>query len=98
MVSQPVAQVIRVIPTIRDDGCAFANNWRKALFCMGYIRFVAAGNRDADGPARLVTHQMQLAIQPAFGQPYRPPVAGVFLTPFAAILWVLTCVASIMRV
>jgi len=64
---------------------------------MRYIGFIVAGNRDTDRPARPVTNQMQLTIQPAFGQPYRPPVTGVFFTPFAAIRWVLTCVASTAR-
>jgi len=70
----------------------------KTLFCMGYIRRIASGNRDTNGVAPAVTDPMQFGIQPAFGQPYRPPVAAALLTPLAAIRWVLTWVASIIGV
>ena len=96
--SQPVAQVIRVVPPIGDDCCAFANNRLKALFGMRYIGLVASRKRDAQRPATSVTNQMQLAVQPALCMADCPPVTGVFFTPLAAIRWVLTWVASIIRV
>jgi len=96
--SQPVTQVVCVIPTIRDDGCPFPDNRFKALSGMGNIGLVPAGNGDANRPASTIADQVQLAVQPAFRAPDRPPAAGVFFTPFAAIRWVLTWVASIISV
>ena len=90
--------MIRIISAVGNDSRTFANDRFKALFCMGYIGFIPAGYGDPDRLARPVTHQMQLRIQPAFGQPDGAPFASVFFTPFAAIRWVLTWVASSMSV
>jgi len=71
--------VVCVISPVGDDGRAFAQNRGKALFCMGYISFIATGNSDPNWPANSVTNQMQLGIQTAFRSSYCTSVAGVFL-------------------
>ncbi len=95
---QPVTQMIGVITTVRDNCAAFADIGLKALAGMRNIRPVARCQAQMDRAATAITDQMQLRIQPAFGFANAAPVAGVFLTPFAAIRWVLTWLASIMSV
>jgi len=76
--SQPVTQRICIISTIRKHHGAFRYNWLKALFRTGYIGFFATRNGDPDRPANAIADQMQLAVQPTFGQPDDTPRAGVF--------------------
>ena len=91
-------QVVRIIAAIRDDGCSFADIWFKALASLRNIGPVTCGEAETNGFAAPITDQMQLAVQPAFCLTNGPPAPFVFLTPFAAVRWVLLWLASIMRV
>ena len=95
---QPLAQVVRVIPAICDDGVTLTDMAIKALTCLGNVGAVARGDVQTDRPARPVADQMQLRVQPASGASDRPPGAGVFLTPPAAMRWALMWLASIISV
>ena len=54
--------MIRIIPSICNDGCSFLNDWCKALFCMGYISLITTGDSDPDWPANAIADQMKLAV------------------------------------
>ena len=86
---QLFAQVIGVVSLIRDDGAAFSNISLKTLFCMRYIRAVARSQCQMHGASTTIADQMQFAVQPAFDLADSAPVRCVFLTPLAAIRWVL---------
>ena len=87
---QPLAQVIGVVSPVGDDGGTLTDMTFKALTCLGNLSPIARGDVQTDRLARPVADQMQLRVQPASGASDRPPVAGVFLTPPAAMRWVLT--------
>ncbi len=95
---QPLAQVIGVVSPVGDDGGTLTDMTFKALTRLGNLSPIARGDVQTDRLARPVTDQMQLRVQPAFCPPDRPPVAGVFLIPPAAIRWALMWLASIISV
>lgn len=97
-VVQPVAQVDCVISPVRDDGGSLADIPFKALTCLRNIGSIARRQMQMDRAAMPVADQMKLAVQPALGLADGPPTAFVFLTPFAAMRWVLMWLASIIRV
>ncbi len=95
---QPLAQVVRVIPAICDDGGTLTDMTFKALTRLGNLSPIARGDVQTDRLARPIADQVQLRVQPAFRPPDCPSVAGVFLIPPAAIRWALIWLASIIRV
>ena len=95
---QPVAQVVCIISSVCDDGASFGDIRLKALAGLGNISPIACRQMQVDGAACAVADQMKLAVQPAFCLADIPPLAGVFLTPLAAMRWVLTWLASIISV
>lgn len=96
--SEPIAQVICVMATVCNDCASFGDIWLKALTRMRNIGSVACCQMQMNRASSPITNQMQLRIQSAFGFVDAAPVAVVFLTPLAAIRWVLTWLASIMSV
>ena len=75
---QPVAQVICVISAIGNDRAAFDHIGRKALICLCDIGPVASRQVKVNRPARAVTHQVRLRVQPASGLADGAAVADVF--------------------
>lgn len=94
----PVAQVICVVSTICDDSAAFLHIRFKALTCLRNIGAVACREMQVNRAPLTVADKVQLAVQPAFCAADGPPAALFFLTPLAAIRWVLTWLASIISV
>ena len=97
-VHKPVAQMVRVVSAVGNDGGAFADIGGKALPGLGDIRSVSRRQVQVNRATLTVAHQMQFRVQPAFGLADLPAVAFVFLTPLAAMRWVLTGLASIISV
>jgi len=95
---QPVAQVIGVIATVRDNGAPFRDIWFKALARLGNIGSVSRCQPQVNRATAAIADQMQFAVQPAFGLADAPSARRVFLTPLAAIRWALTWLASIISV
>ena len=95
---KPVAQMICVIATICDDSASFLHIRFKALTCLCNISPVTCREMQVNRAPLTVADKVQLAVQPAFCAADGPPAAVVFLTPLAAIRWVLTWLASIISV
>ena len=88
--AQPIAQMIGVVSTISNDGAALVHVALKALARLRNIRPIARRQPQMNRVSRPIADQVQLRIQTAFGFADAAPVAFVFLTPLAAIRWVLT--------
>ncbi len=91
------ARSVGVVSTVGDDSASLDDIWRKALSCLCNIGAVACCQTQANRPARAITDQMRFRVQTTLGLADSAPAGGVFLTPLAAIRWVLTWLASIIR-
>lgn len=92
---QPVAQVVRVVAAVGNDGYPSCGIRLKALTGLRNIGPVACRHVQVNRAAMTIADQMQLAVQPAFRSPDRPVATTPFCAPFAAIRWALTWLASI---
>ncbi len=95
---EPVAQVVCIISSVCNDGASFGDIRLKTLTGLRNIGPVSRSNVQMNWAAMTIADQVQLRIQPAFCLADIPPLAGVFLTPLAAIRCALTWLASIISV